>query len=47
MIANKGAVESFDRKKIREYAVEHYSLDKMCDAYIALYKELANGLRWA
>jgi len=47
IIANKAAVESFDRKKIREYAVSNYSLNRMCDAYISLYAELADGLTWA
>ena len=46
ILANKGIVESFDRKKIREYAVSNYGLNTMCDAYIELYHELADGLMW-
>ena len=46
IIANKGSIESFDRKKIREQAVKRFSLTRMATEYLACYGEVAAGTVW-
>lgn len=45
-LANKGGLESFDRKTIRQRALENFSLTKMCESYLHLYDSLKNGESW-
>lgn len=46
VIANKAAVESFDRKKVRQRALDCFSLEVMVQNYLRLYGELQAGTVW-
>lgn len=46
ILSQKNALLSFDRKKIREYAVQKFGMATCLKNYMQVYKEVSEGLRW-